>query len=112
MSGALAAPSSPLVDVDWLQSQQRRPELVVLDARVDARLATHGHGRTSLRGRPRGPAFFALATMVTAIPLSAIAVASGSHPAGFWGLLVVWIGVITLNVVYISRWKPPSSDRY
>jgi hypothetical protein len=25
---------------------------------------------------------------------------------------VVWIGVITLNVVYISRWKPPPSDRY
>ena len=83
-----------------------------IDARVDARLATHGHGRTSLRGRPRGPAFFALATMVTAIPLSAIAVAAGSHPAGFWGLLVVWIGVITLNVVYISRWKPPPGDRY
>lgn len=37
MSGALAAPSSPLVDVDWLQSQQGHPDLVVLDARVEVR---------------------------------------------------------------------------
>ena len=51
MSGALAAPSSPLVDVDWLQSQQRRPELVVLDARVDAQAqgadTVYSSGRTS-----------------------------------------------------------------
>ena len=82
-----------------------------IDARVDARLAMHGQGRVRDR-RPRTPAFFALATMVAGIPLSAIAVAAGQHPAGFWGLLVVWIGVITLNVVYISRWKPPPGDRY
>jgi len=83
-----------------------------IDARVDARLAACGHGRLRDRHRPRSPAFFALATMVAAIPLSAIAVAAGQHPAGFWGLLVVWAAIVVINVVYISRPKPPPNERY
>jgi len=82
-----------------------------IDARVDARLAACGHGRLRDRHRPRSPAFFALATMVAAIPLSAIAVAAGQHPAGFWGLLVVWAAIVAINVVYISRLKPPPNER-
>ena len=82
-----------------------------IDARVDARLAACGHGRLRDRHRPRSPAFFALATMVAAIPLSAIAVAAGEHPAGFWGLLVVWAAIVAINVVYISRPKPPPNER-
>ena len=82
-----------------------------IDARVDARLAACGHGRLRDRRRPRSPAFFALATMVAAIPLSAIAVAAGEHPAGFWGLLVVWAAIVAINVVYISRPKPPLNER-
>ena len=83
-----------------------------IDARVDARLAACGSGRLRDRHRPRSPAFFALATMVAAIPLSAIAVAAGQHPAGFWGLLVVWAAIVVINVVYISRPKPPPNERY
>ena len=82
-----------------------------IDARVDARLASHGHGRPRER-RPRSPAFFALASMVLGIPLSAIAVAAGQHPAGFWGLLVVWVGIVAINVAHMSRFKPPPNDRY
>ena len=82
-----------------------------IDARVDARLAGHGHGRLRER-RPRSPAFFALASMVLGIPLSAIAVAAGQHPAGFWGLLVVWVGIVAINVAYMNRFKPPPNDRY
>ena len=82
-----------------------------IDARVDARLAACGHGRLRDHRRPRSPAFFALATMVAAIPLSAIAVAAGQHPAGFWGLLVVWAAIVVINVVYISRPKPPPNER-
>ncbi len=81
-----------------------------IDARVDARLAACGHGRLRDRHRPRSPAFFALATMVAAIPLSAIAVAAGEHPAGFWGLLVVWAAIVAINVAYISRPKPPPNE--
>ena len=83
-----------------------------IDARVDARLAACGHGRLRDRHRPRSPAFFALATMVAAIPLSAIAVAAGQHPAGFWGLLVVWAAIVAINVAYISRFKSPPNERY
>ena len=79
-------------------------------ARVDARLAMHGQGRVRDR-RPRTPAFFALATMVAGIPLSAIAVAAGQHPAGFWGLLVVWVAIVAINVSYISRFKMPFNER-
>ena len=81
-----------------------------IDARVDARLASHGR-MPGLR-RPRSAAFFVLTTLVMAIPLSAIATAAGVHPAGFWGLLVVWVGVVAINVTYLSRLRPPSPDRY
>jgi peptidoglycan/LPS O-acetylase OafA/YrhL len=80
-----------------------------IDARVDARLAACGHGR--LRDRPRTPAFFALASMVAAIPLSAIAVSTGPHPTGFWGLLVVWVAIVAINVAYISHFRMPPNER-
>jgi len=78
-----------------------------IDARVDARVANYGPGR--LRGgHGHNPAFFVLATLVFGIPLSAIAVAAGAHPAGFWGLVVVWVGIVAINLVYLGRWRPPS----
>jgi hypothetical protein len=76
-----------------------------IDARVDARLAGYGGGRPRL-ARPRTPAFFVLATLVAGIPLSAIATAAGAHPAGFWGLLVVWIGIVIIDIAYIGRHHP------
>jgi hypothetical protein len=81
-----------------------------IDARVDARVASYGSGR--LRpSRGHSPAFFVLATLIFGIPLSAIAVAAGVHPAGFWGLLVVWVGIVAINMVYLSRWHPPNQSR-
>ena len=77
-----------------------------IDARVDARIAGYGGGRVR-PARPRTPAFFILATLVAGIPLSAIAVAAGQHPAGFWGLLVVWIGIVIIDCAYIGRHQPP-----
>jgi hypothetical protein len=77
-----------------------------IDARVDARIAGHGTGRVR-SARPRTPAFFVLATLVAGIPLSAIAVAAGQHPAGFWGLLVVWISIVAIDVVYLGRHHQP-----
>jgi hypothetical protein len=76
-----------------------------IDARVDARIAGYGSGRPRL-ARSRTPAFFVLATLMAGIPLSAIAVAAGQHPAGFWGLLVVWISIVAIDIVYIGRHQP------
>jgi uncharacterized membrane protein YdjX (TVP38/TMEM64 family) len=78
-----------------------------IDARVDARVASYGAGRPGL-SRSHSPAFFVLATLIFGIPLSAIAVAAGAHPAGFWGLVVVWAGIVAINMVYLGRWRPPS----
>lgn len=85
-----------------------------IDARVDARLAQQqvapppaqrGHGR------PGSPLTLAIASMVLGIPISAIAASAGSHPAGFLGLLVVWlaIGVINVayNISYSARYRQP-----
>ena len=76
-----------------------------IDARVDARVAGYGRGRIR-PARPHTPAFFVLATLVAGIPLSAIAVAAGQAPAGFWGLLVVWISIVAIDIAYISRYQP------
>ena len=77
-----------------------------IDARVDARMAGYGPSRVRSM-RSRTPALFVLASLVAGIPLSAIAVAAGQHPAGFWGLLVVWIGIVVIDIVYIGRHQPP-----
>jgi hypothetical protein len=80
-----------------------------IDARVDARMASHPQGR--IRPGSHSPAFFVLATLIFGIPLSAIAVAAGQHPAGFWGLLVVWVGIVAINLAYIGRYRPPDAPR-
>ena len=77
-----------------------------IEARVDSRMAGYGNGRVR-PDRPRSPAFFVLASLVFGIPLSAIAVAAGAHPAGFWGLLVVWIGIVVIDLAYIGRFRYP-----
>jgi hypothetical protein len=81
-----------------------------IDARVDARMAGYGPGRPRM-DRPRSPAFFVLASLVAGIPLSAIAAAAGQHPAGFWGLLVVWISIVAIDIVYIGRFRPSDPRR-
>ena len=50
MSGGFQLPNSPLVDADWLRAHQGHPDLVVLDARVNAQ-AAHGAGAAYSSGR-------------------------------------------------------------
>ena len=74
-----------------------------IDARVDVRLAQQQvvqpptPGR---RGHSGSPMALAIGSMALGIPISAIAVAAGPHPAGFMGLLVVWIAITAINVAY------------
>jgi len=83
-----------------------------IDARVDARLA-------QAAARPPQPApvhkppkqfsplVMALGSITLGIPVSAIVVAAGAHPAGFWGLLVVWIAIAVINLGYAAKLRPP-----
>ncbi|MGI9006934.1 MAG: hypothetical protein ACR2FU_12205 [Streptosporangiaceae bacterium] len=75
-----------------------------IDARVDARVAEQ-------RGRraPRERSAFAvvIASLIFGIPLSAIAVAAGSHPAGLAGLVVIWTAIAVINIAYAAHVKPP-----
>lgn len=84
-----------------------------IDARVDARL-----GQSAPLGQPTpmpdrharkhdhhdhsgsSPLALAVCSLVFGIPISAIAVAAGSHPAGLAGLLVVWAAIAAINIAY------------
>jgi hypothetical protein len=88
------------------------------DARVEARIAaglgTPGPRADSRPARPPRhgqPAVIALGSMVLGIPLSAVAAAAGAHPAGFWGLLVVWVAIAAINIAYAIRLRPPDGHR-
>lgn len=89
-----------------------------IDARVEARIAA-GLGASGPRTESRPvrlprhgqPTMIALGSMVLGIPLSAVAVASGAHPAGFWGLLVVWAAIAAINIAYAIRLRPPDGRR-
>jgi hypothetical protein len=89
-----------------------------IDARVDARLtqqqvaqppARSGHGHSG------SPMALAIVSMALGIPISAIAVAAGQNPAGFKGLVVVWIAIavinIAYNVSYSARFRQPPGRR-
>jgi hypothetical protein len=81
-----------------------------IDARVDARPA-----QASAHPAPAPKQFnvqmMALGSIALGIPISGIAVAAGSHPAGIWGLLVVWIAIAAINIGYAMRLRPPT-DRH
>jgi hypothetical protein len=49
----------------------------------------------------------ALGSIALGIPITALVVAAGTHPVGFWGLLVVWIAIAVINVAYASKLRPP-----
>lgn len=85
-----------------------------IDARVDARLAQQQVAQPLAqrgRGQTGSPLTLAIVSMVLGIPISAIVVSAGAHPAGFMGLLVVWlaIGVINVayNISYSARYRQP-----
>lgn len=76
-----------------------------IDARVAARLAAlepmSGPTRRQRRGSGSGsPLALATISMVLGIPISAIAVAAGDHPAGALGLIVVWMAIAAINLGY------------
>jgi hypothetical protein len=90
-----------------------------IDARVDARLA-QAAARAPQHTAPMPPArrapkqfsvlALALGSITLGIPISAIAVAAGAHPAGLWGLLVVWIAIAVINLGYAAKIRPPGGD--
>jgi hypothetical protein len=89
-----------------------------IDARVDARVAdglrmsgSPAEPRSARAPKHTQPAVIALGSMVLGIPLSAVAAAAGAHPAGFWGLLVVWVAIAAINIVYAIRLRPPDGRR-
>jgi hypothetical protein len=84
-----------------------------IDARVAARLAALspapglGPGRQRRGSASGSPLALAVISMVLGIPISAIAVAAGSHPAGALGLIVVWMAIAVINLGYaMSRHSP------
>ncbi len=86
-----------------------------IDTRVDARL---GHSRRDWQPQPaaskqhHGAAMaLAIVSMVLGIPLTAIVLAVGSHPAGLAGLLIVWAALVAINVAYAIRLRPPPPGR-
>jgi hypothetical protein len=76
-----------------------------IDARVDSRLAQQSLQPASApvkqkKGSGGSPMALAMGSIFLGIPLSGIAVAAGSHPAGIAGLLVVWIAITVINIAY------------
>jgi hypothetical protein len=84
-----------------------------IDARVDARVAA-ARQVPQQPVRPPRRSFSDVAVLAVSltlgIPLSAIAVAAGTHPAGTWGLVIVWIAIAVINIAYAVR-RPPHGGR-
>jgi hypothetical protein len=83
-----------------------------IDARVDARLAQQQAAQPPARdrrGQSGAPMVLAIISMALGIPLSAIALAVGTHPAGIVGLLVVWIAITAINIAYNVSYANVSS---
>jgi hypothetical protein len=92
-----------------------------IDARVDARLAQAAarpaaHQPAPPPPAPRPPKPFSvmaltLGSIALGIPISAIVLAVGPHPAGFAGLLVVWIAITVINLGYAAKIRPPGDQK-
>jgi hypothetical protein len=92
-----------------------------IDARVDARLAQAAAQplaaqRMATPPAPRAPKSYgalvlALGSIALGIPITALVVAAGSHPVGFWGLVVVWAAIASINWAYAARSHPPGDTK-
>lgn len=93
-----------------------------IDARVDARLAREqcAHEQAAQppvrhqRGSSTCSTILAVISLVLGIPISAIAVAAGRHPAGAVGLIVVWLGIAAVNIAYnggFRAWPRQRAER-
>ena len=72
-----------------------------IDARVADRLTQQPAPGRQRRNSASGSSLaLAVVSMVLGIPISAIAVAAGSHPAGALGLIVVWVAIAVINLGY------------
>jgi hypothetical protein len=85
-----------------------------IDARVDARLASSllqakANQPAVRQSRERGPFAIAVISLIAAIPLTAISLNSGGH--GDKTLLVVWLGIVIVNVAYALSMRPPGGRR-
>jgi hypothetical protein len=60
----------------------------------------HRRRATRRRGHVGSPLTLAIISLALGVPISAIAVAAGTHAAGVMGLVVVWIAVAIINVAY------------
>src|SRR5262249_59527326 len=89
--------------------------------RVDARRPQAAPRPAGTRPPPPPPAprppkpvsamVLALGSIALGIPLSAIAVGVGTNPAGFAGLLVIWIAIAVINLGYASKMRPPGDQK-
>jgi hypothetical protein len=73
-----------------------------IDSRVAARLADlpSASGRRRRGSGSGSPLALATVSLIAGIPISAIAVAAGDHPAGALGLVVVWVAIAAINLGY------------
>src|ERR1700722_19566330 len=80
-----------------------------IDARVAARLAAQQPvPARQRRGSGSGsPLALLTISMIAGIPISAIAVAAGTHPAGALGLIVVWLAIAAINLGYAMSLHGP-----
>jgi hypothetical protein len=53
----------------------------------------------------------ALGSIALGIPITAIAASAGGHPAGFKGVLVVWLAIALINVAYAFYSRPGGPRR-
>jgi hypothetical protein len=93
-----------------------------IDARVDARLAQAAAQplaaqRFAAPPAPRQPRqasalVLAIVSITLGIPLTAIVVAAGDHPVGFWGLLVVWVAIAAINLGYAWQKRQPGDHHH
>ena len=85
--------------------QRLSPEI---DAKVDARVAQELEAGA---GQPRTPSMrLAVTSMVLGIPLTAIA-ATGDHPVGLIGVLIIWLAIAIINVAYAISSRPAGPRR-
>ncbi len=52
-----------------------------------------------------------LGSIALGIPITALVVAAGSNPVGFWGLLVVWAAIASINWAYAAKIRPPGDHQ-
>lgn len=75
-----------------------------IDKRVDARLAQYGVGKPPQKSTTDNSHLaLAICSLVFGIPLTAVSAGF----AGLAGMILVWAGIVAINMAYAIRHKPP-----